>query len=138
MSPYAYFAERLDHGGIVRKICRIWIEDVLNDPEKAGKEYALEKKQETNGASTYYYDFGHIAPDWERLLSLGFTGMLDEIERRRAENEESGSLTKAQTDCYESFAIAYRAVIKYISRLKNEVDIMLSESPANGNASNLQ
>lgn len=59
-------------------------------------------------------DFGHTMPDWNRIFSLGISGILAEAE----EYLKKTDLTVQQKSFYLSVKYAYEGVIIYISRLK--------------------
>lgn len=60
-------------------------------------------------------DYDHVIPNWEDLLSLGFTGLLDRISFYR-KNQKEKNLQKDAF--YESMEIEYAAVLRLINRLQ--------------------
>ena len=59
-------------------------------------------------------DYDHSVPVWDRLFSLGFTGILEESEKIRIRKIRS-----AEEDAFfEGIKITYEAVLAFIDRLK--------------------
>lgn len=70
-------------------------------------------------------DFGHTSPNSQLLVDVGFTGLLDRINK---ESEKAG-LTDAQKDFYESCRIMISACIIFLKRMADAV------KPYNGESS---
>ena len=66
-----------------------------------------------DGAATIWPDYSHSVPVWDRLLSLGFAGLLAESEAARRGSER----TPEQTAFYEGVRITYEAVMDLIGKL---------------------
>ncbi len=64
-------------------------------------------------------DFEHTVPDWDSLMRLGFTGILDRIGRDHAKLAEEGILTEKQEAFYRGVVIEYRAILSFIGRLED-------------------
>ena len=94
-------------GTLVRK----WRAEALGEiiPEADRRRTEAQR----NGAFTVWPDYDHSVPDWERMLSLGFTGILAEArEARRVHGDGYG-----QEGFYEGIEITYSAIITFIGRL---------------------
>ena len=67
--------------------------------------------------ATIIPDYCHSVPVWDRLLSLGFSGILKESERMRSENTASRALTDDEKAFYDGINITYTAITRFIGRL---------------------
>ncbi len=88
-----------------------WKSEVFDEiiPEIGKKRLELEK----SGLVTIWPDYDHSTPIWERVLSLGFPGLLRESEEARHSKE----LTKEQDEFFEGIKITYEAIIRLVGRL---------------------
>lgn len=68
---------------------------------------------EDNGIVTIWADYDHSVPYWERVFGLGFKGILEDCEKRRAET----TLTEEQEIFFEGIRITYEAILAFIGRL---------------------
>ena len=76
----------------------------------------VEKKRkvlESEGIVTIWPDYDHSVPMWENVFSLGYSGILEVCEKRRAR----GGLDKEQEDFFEGIKLTYEAIIAFIGRL---------------------
>ena len=78
-------------------------------PEVEKKRASLERL----GAVTVWPDFDHSVPNWERVFSLGFEGLLRESEAKR----HSRTLTEEEESFFEGIKITYEAILDLIDRL---------------------
>ncbi len=69
------------------------------------------------GACDGHEDFGHISPNSDLLLKVGFTGILDRINKYSSKD----SLSDKQKDFYESCRITYEAILAFVRRLADAV-----------------
>lgn len=88
-----------------------WHREVFEDilPE-TGKRRA---RFEEEGIVTMWADYDHSVPYWDRLLSLGFSGILEECEKSR----KARALSAREEDFFEGMIITYEAIITFIGRL---------------------
>lgn len=92
-------------------IIKQWHNEVFEEiiPETGKKRDYLED----NGIVTLWPDYDHSAPVWERVLSLGFAGLLEESEAIRISKERN-----AEEDAFfEGIKITYTAIMMFIGRL---------------------
>ena len=82
----------------------------IRDSEKDFDEMNL------SGTSAMWIDFDHVVPDWDSLLSLGFSGIIDRAKEYRKKNEAKAPLTEKQKAYYDSKIIEYTAVIRLLDR----------------------
>ncbi len=97
---------------IFQTLVKEWKKQVFTEiiPETGKKRSQLEK----DGIVTIWPDYDHSVPMWDRLLDLGFAGILAESEKIRAKQK----LTEEQTDFFESIKITYEAILTLLDRLQ--------------------
>lgn len=66
-----------------------------------------------SGATRIWIDFDHSAPDWERIMRLGFPGILESAREWR---QKHAPLTPAQTAYFDGIEITYAAILEMIQR----------------------
>ncbi|MBR2019713.1 MAG: hypothetical protein IKA05_04870 [Clostridia bacterium] len=71
------------------------------------------KSYERAGIVTIWPDFDHSTPVWDRVLELGFAGLLRESERAR----QRPDLTSEQNAFFEGIKITYEAILDFVGRL---------------------
>ncbi len=100
---------------LVRPLIGPWKNEVLKAklPEVEKRRAELEK----NGIVTIWLDYDHSVPIWDRIFSLGFSGILAESEEARAKIE---NITDEQTAFFDGIKITYIAIIDFIGRLENQ------------------
>ena len=75
-----------------------------------------EKKRshfERDGVVTIWPDYDHSIPSWDRVLELGFAGLLEASEAARA----SKILTEQEDAFFEGICITYTAIIDLLGRM---------------------
>ncbi len=92
-----------------------WRKEVFCDiiPEVEAKRSELENK----GISTIWPDYDHSVPVWDRVIPLGFPGILKEANEAWENHKKVGGLTEKETALFEGIDITYRAIIDFIGRL---------------------
>lgn len=95
-----------------KTILQKWREEVFSGiiPEVETQRRQLER----NGIVTIWPDYDHSVPVWDRLLSLGFIGILEESERIRKRKDR----TEEEDAFFEGIKITYEAVLAFIDRLQ--------------------
>lgn len=81
------------------------------------KTKALIEDMNNSGAVTVWPDFDHVVPDWNSLLTLGFSGIIERVKSYRQKHAEGGTLTDEAAAYFDGMEITYRAVIDVIDRL---------------------
>ncbi|MBQ7983772.1 MAG: pyruvate formate lyase family protein [Clostridia bacterium] len=81
-------------------------------------------EQDRAGAAYGWLDFDHTVPDWDRMMALGFPGLLAAVRESRAEKEAAGTLTDKQRDFACGMEIAYEAILRLIDRLAQRARTM--------------
>jgi pyruvate formate-lyase/glycerol dehydratase family glycyl radical enzyme len=121
LDPADWFADQLDHGQIIRKVCTDWNARVkdwnlpyhasfINMADRTGS-FILEKdRNHGNGI-----DFGHTSAGWTFMLEQGLGGLLKLA--RRCKDDLRPPLTPEQADFYEALEIVYGATIQFAHRL---------------------
>lgn len=83
------------------------------------------------GAVTIWPDYDHSVPVWDRLLSLGFSGILREAAECRARLERERALSREELGYYESIEISYQAILTLLSRMISLAESMPEEEKSN-------
>ena len=107
INPHDIFADLCDTA-ITSTPVRIRKEIYSSFHKKSGEARRLS----ASGAIFAQGDYSHTMPDWERLLSLGFSGIADEAESKLA-----GAKDESSAAFYRAIAVTYRAIIRYALRL---------------------
>ena len=110
-----FFPDRLAHDRLLRRIRARWIDDL-----RKGELAELLGKHENEQEGLCYtgnVDLGHCAPDWETLMELGYTGLLD-----RAKKAHEKATTAEQDAFYSSVEITLSATMRFIERLADATE----------------
>lgn len=105
VSPACRFADAIEHANIIRgDVRRAW----MRGCEEGELREVFAKN--ANAEDTLCYiaeaDFGHVAPDWERVLSLGIPGMRRElVKSRREDRAEFYDCSIAVLDAFSDYAL---------------------------------
>jgi formate C-acetyltransferase len=125
VDPLDWYADKLNHGGIVRRIRDEWYAATKADAlrEEAGWFDAMHRL----GIARGLLDMGHISPGWENMLSGGLNGLL---ARARHERSRLGAAATAeQSAFYEAVEIVYQATIALASRFAARARAMIADHP---------
>ena len=72
-----------------------------------------------NGIATIRPDYDHSVPVWERILDLGFVGLLEESELARSQKAD---LAPEEAAFFEGIQITYTAILDLIHRLAAQAE----------------
>lgn len=89
-----------------------WLSELI-PPEEF--KWATENFEET-GAGIFCPDYDHSVPDWDSVIGLGFSGLLERAHRFRSEKVKAGTLTEAQDVYYQAIFISYEAILRMCDR----------------------
>lgn len=78
---------------------------------------SLEKDFNESGAVDIWPDYDHVVPDWNSLMELGFTGIMERAEDYKRKCTDTGMLTSEQEAFFDSIKIEYSAIIDVINRM---------------------
>lgn len=110
------FQEKLYGAGLLSNLRCDW----MNAIQEKYLEEECRKVRDSSlkyGSYEAHCDFGHISPNTELLLKIGFTGLLDRINMYAKKN----GLTQKQKDFYESCTITLKSIIKVALRLSEAI-----------------
>ena len=65
-------------------------------------------------------DYHHTLPNWNDIHALGFPGLLDRAQKRKAKLQQDASATREQKDFIESVIIVYSAIMRLMHRIYKE------------------
>ena len=112
VNPYEYFAGALDGRDAALKTRELRHRQNMKSLAPYTRRIYLD------GSSTLSFtaapDFGHTAADWDSVMSLGFSGMLERIRQNASLCDANDS---QRSDFYRSCEIVYEGIFAYISRL---------------------
>lgn len=77
------------------------------------------RRMNETGAAPIWADFDHVVPDWDSVLTLGFTGLMERAESYRALHERNGVLTDEKRAFFDGINIVYSAIIGLMERIGN-------------------
>ncbi len=115
VDPRDWFADRLQHADLVRKLRDTWTADIRRTVIAEADATATTAR--SVGAYISGPNFSHTSPDWERVLSLGPSGLLDFVRQTRQKKLASGCLSETERDFYDAVETVYVAFIRFILRL---------------------
>lgn len=80
---------------------------------------ALKKIDKINGQGivSIMPDLDHSVPVWDRVFALGFSGLLQDSEKKRKDKRRKTSLTEEEEAFFEGVKITYEAILAFIGRL---------------------
>jgi pyruvate formate-lyase/glycerol dehydratase family glycyl radical enzyme len=140
IDPVDWFVDKLNHGGymkrptmgdecsLVRRVSLKWLDEAINGPiaVESGWLDRSYRLGQSSGPSAGL-DRGHIAPGWDKMLSVGLLGLLEQVEEaRKAIGKEA---TAEQLAFYEAVEIVYRAAIKLAERFAQLAEGMIPKYP---------
>jgi formate C-acetyltransferase len=126
VDPRDWFADKLDHGGILHRLQRRWYDEAKGGPIK--KEADWFARTFETGLARGLLDVGHISPGWQNMFDGGLAGL---TERARAARRESGSrATDAQRAFWEAVEIVCAATIALAGRFAALARRLAEEEPA--------
>ncbi len=79
----------------------------------------VEKANDFNnsGAVMIWTDYDHVIPDWQSLMELGFTGVLERARKYREMHKQNGTLNEEMSAYFEGIEIQYSAVLNLLDRM---------------------
>lgn len=113
-----------------KTIIAVWNKEVFGQiiPEVEERRARLER----DCVVTIWPDYDHTVPVWERILGLGFAGLLTESEKLRTRRE---NITQEHAAFFDAIKITYTAILQFIVRLevqaKKQNNIRLAIALAN-------
>ncbi len=127
VDPLDWFAEKIDHGDVLRKLTHgprdaedpgsgLWLDEAATGPLAAGTEwFELARKHGVTSGPRSGLDLGHISPGWDKLLARGLSGLLYDATQARASLGDG--ISADQDAFYQALEIVYNAAIDFAGRL---------------------
>lgn len=69
------------------------------------------------GAGIFWPDYDHSVPDWDSVIGLGFSGLLERVRHYHGLHREDGTLSEDMEVYYRSVETAYEAILRFMDRL---------------------
>lgn len=125
VNPLEWFADKINHGGIVVNVRTKWKEEV----DACEMKQCLLENSAAQEQMVYTgdVDFSHTSPDWDAIMELGIPGLLARVRREREKKLLQGNITEEQEQFYTACEMVYEAVIDYIQRLSAEATRLSTE-----------
>lgn len=122
INPCNWFQGKINHRNILIRLRNEWKSEIDNNEVKCLLE------ENAHGQSHFAYkgevDFSHTCPDWNAIVNLGVTGLLNRVEV--AAKQEN--LSETQKNFYLSCIIVYKAVIRFIKRLSDRTNELSADN----------
>lgn len=118
VNPLEWFADKINHGGIVVNVRTKWKEEV--DASEMRQCLLENSAAQERMVYTGDVDFSHTSPDWDAIMELGIPGLLARVRSERDKKLLQGNITEEQEQFYTACEMVYEAVIDYIKRLSAE------------------
>ncbi|HEX2945941.1 MAG TPA: pyruvate formate lyase family protein [Clostridia bacterium] len=125
IDPLDWFADKLDHGNILRKLCGKWQMEVETSHLPEETEWLNQARK--IGTVDAVLDLGHLTPGWTFMFENGLLGLLANAEGFM--NALGGKITEEQRDFYHALEIVYNATIEFAGRLSRLAEQMVPANP---------
>jgi len=112
VDPQDWFADKLNHAGLIKKIDDRWLAEAQAGPLKEESSWFHQAWQ--NGSGRGLLDTGHISPGWENMFAGGLNGLI--TQARAALSALGSQATGEQRAFYEAVEICYTATITLAAR----------------------
>jgi pyruvate formate-lyase/glycerol dehydratase family glycyl radical enzyme len=126
IDPRDWFVDKLNHGGIVRRVRDEWVAAAKAAADVEEDAWS-DRMEELGALRLYFLDLGHISPGWERMLSGGLTGLIEEARARRKAMGDAA--TADQRAFYEAVEIVYTAIIELAARFARHARDLIPAHP---------
>lgn len=117
VNEHDYFPAMYSWGRIIDK----YTIDVWHAEARAGAKEQMSSdilnEFPKTGLAWFSLDFDHTVPDYDSMMSLGFSGMLQRARASYENIKASGTLTEKQDIFFRSVEIEYTAIIRFVDRL---------------------
>lgn len=100
--------------------------NTVKDSEVEKMKHGLCPYGNGTGEIDAWLDCDHSTPNWNNLLKLGFTGIINRASDYRAAKRRAGELTADAENFYEGIDIVYDAVLKLLDRFIEYAGSVLS------------
>ena len=93
-----------------------WLNEVFT--QKVPQINARMEFLDSQGICTAWIDYSHSRPVFDRLLGLGFKGILDDCKARYEAHLAERELSEEEHDFFKAIFIMYDAMINFVERLE--------------------
>ena len=111
--------------GIIEK----WEHELYESTDESKEILELRNLHDRSGAGWSYPDNDHSKPNWDDILPMGVTGILDRVKFYRDEKIKSGEYTQEAKDYYESVIRVYEAFIRLLQRFADCARTHIPDNP---------
>ncbi len=125
VDPQDFFADKLQHAGILNNLQNRWNNEVKQ--QHLPDEEAWMADASRTGYLEGVLDLGHTSPGWTTMLSLGLNGLMEQARQCRA--DLGPAITPEQADFYDAVEIVYTATIQLAGRYAALARQLAGENP---------
>lgn len=119
------FNEKLNAVGIMSSQIWRWQGECIENHDDLKNKFATVYDATQAFAFHAAGDYGHASANTERLLKIGFDGVLNHLNTAKT---SKGQLSKDEADFYESCEIYIKAIQRFLSRLADAVEETSTEN----------
>jgi pyruvate formate-lyase/glycerol dehydratase family glycyl radical enzyme len=125
VDPQDWFADKLNHAGLLRRLDDRWLREAQEGPLQV--EAAWFDLAWRTGLGRGLLDTGHISPGWENMFAEGLRGLIDQAQTARL--RLGTAITPEQLAFYEAVEIVYSATITLAQRFAAQAAVEAQRHP---------
>jgi formate C-acetyltransferase len=91
-----------------------WIDELFEGIEGLNEQICSYRD---SGVADMWLDTCHVVPDWQDILALGFSGMLERVRGYHGKFKGENDLTPKEEAFFSSIEIEYEAILRLIDRI---------------------
>ncbi|MDP6779194.1 MAG: pyruvate formate lyase family protein [Candidatus Latescibacteria bacterium] len=123
LDPEDWFADKLDHGGHVKRLRDSWHHEAKEGSVRQESSWFGRLSQ--LGVLRGGFDMGHISPGWENMFSEGLTGLVEKARQGRQGTPEGDP----RAAFYEAVEVVCGATIALSERFADLAEALVHDHP---------
>ena len=123
VDPADWFADKLNHGGLVKKVRDRWHSEAKTG--RIAREHGWFHRMSQLGVVRGGLDMGHISPGWENMFSEGLTSL---IERARQGRRDTAA-GDPKAAFYEAVEVVCQATVALSERFADLAEALALDHP---------
>ena len=129
VNEHDYFIGLETWGRVIGKTTVLkWKDEVFSTRFSETEEEIRHLKD--SGALAIAPDFDHVVPDWDALMTLGFSGIRRRAREYRAMHEATRALTEEEIAFFDGIELEYTAILDFIDRLYRQAQSKVNDKSA--------
>ena len=125
VDPRDWFVDKLNHGDLVSKVSRQWLQEAQDGPIKEESDWFQMCWQ--HGIGRGLLDTGHISPGWENMFTGGLNGLIEQSRSALANLGEGA--TPQQRAFYAAVELVYSAAVNLGARFAEQARKVAADNP---------